>query len=180
MAATATGRVALFSIKPQFAQAILDGSKKVEFRRTALAADVSHVVIYATSPVQRVVGAFEVAGVEQAVPAALWTTYGQVGGIRQADYECYFAGTDSAFAIKVQSPRRWVEPMTLDELSPGLRAPQSYQYLRSDALARIGPLFSPPPRRTSLERLGRGLVATTRRHGLSSLRLVNEERCRLP
>ncbi|MDP3712160.1 MAG: ASCH domain-containing protein [Mycobacteriales bacterium] len=162
MADTATGRVALFSIKPEYATAILDGSKEVEFRRTSLASDVSHVVIYATSPVQRVVGTFEVAGVESALPAALWTTYGRVGGIGLENYEDYFTGTDSAYAIKVRRPRSWAQPLTLDELSPGLRAPQSYQYLRDDALARIGPLLEPDPRRTLPERLGRGLLARVR------------------
>ena len=141
MATAPTGRVALFSIKPQYAEAILGGSKKVEFRRTALAKDVSHVVVYATSPVQRVVGAFEVEGVEVAVPSTLWQTYGSVGGIRREDYESYFSGAERAYAIKVRRPRAWSQSLCLQDLSPGLRPPQSYQYLRDAALARIEPLL---------------------------------------
>lgn len=156
MAATATGRVALFSIRPQYADAILTGSKEVEFRRTALAADVSHVVIYATTPVRKVVGAFEVAGVDAARPAALWESYGPVGGIQQSDYMDYFEGTESAYAIKVRHPRRWDEPLTLEELSPGLRAPQSYQYLRNEALAKVTPMLT-EQRVPVLNRLGTAL-----------------------
>ena len=44
-------RIALMSIRPQFAAAILDGSKRVEFRKRPLAADIGTVVIYATKPV---------------------------------------------------------------------------------------------------------------------------------
>lgn len=159
MASTTAGRVALFSIKPRFAEAILAGSKTVEFRRTGLAADVSHVVIYATAPIQRVVGTFEVAGVERAMPEALWETYSQVGGIALDDYSGYFDGTDTAYAIKVRSPRQLASPLTLADLSPGLRAPQSYQYLRDDALAKVGPFLGNTARQSVLERLVRSLVS---------------------
>ncbi len=62
MASAAIGRVALFSIHPQYAEAILAGTKSVEFRRTPLADDVTHVVVYATAPTKMVVGIFEVDG----------------------------------------------------------------------------------------------------------------------
>lgn len=141
MASATTGRVALFSIKPQYAHAILDGSKEVEFRRTSLAPDVSHVVIYATSPIKKVIGTFEVAGVERALPEALWRTYRSVGAIARDDYTGYFEGTDTAYAIKVRSPQQLLHPLDLSDLSPGLRAPQSYQYLRDGALAKVTPFL---------------------------------------
>lgn len=141
MATSTPRRVALFSIKPQYAAAILAGTKKVEFRRTALAEDVSHVVVYATSPVRQVVGTFEVGGVEKAAPSALWRTYGSVGGIKREDYESYFVGTEHAYAIKVHRPHAWSRPLCLHDLDPGLRAPQSYQYLRDTALATVEPLL---------------------------------------
>lgn len=159
MARTATGRVALFSIKPEYATAILDGSKEVEFRRTSLAPDVSHIVIYATSPVQRVVGTFEVAGVEKAVPDALWDTYAAVGGIARDAYTGYFAGTDTGYAIKVRHPRLLDTPLRLDELSPALRPPQSYQYLRDEALTNVTPYLGPAPRRSLPERWARNAVS---------------------
>lgn len=158
MADTATGRVALFSIKPQYAAAILDGSKEVEFRRTSLASDVSHVVIYATSPVQKVIGTFEVAGVESAVPDELWDSYSAVGGIARDDYTKYFAGTDTGYAIKVRSPRLLNTPLRLNDLSPGLRPPQSYQYLQGDALAKMQRLLGPFGRQGWLDDLGGRIV----------------------
>lgn len=158
MASRTPGRVALFSIKPQYAEAILKGSKEVEFRRTALAHDVSHIVIYATAPVKKVVGAFEVAGVDHALPAALWDSYGGVGGIERADYMDYFEGSKSAYAIRVRAPRAWREALMLEDLSPGLRAPQSYQYLRDEALARVTPLLL-EKQSSLLDRLGGALVS---------------------
>jgi len=137
VASPAAGRVALFSIKPQYAEAILGGVKEVEFRRTRLAADVSHVVIYATAPVQKVVGWFEVAGVDCAQPRSLWRAYRTVGGIDAADFDDYFTGTDQGFAIKVRAARRLIVPLELTSLSPTLRPPQSYQYLPTQIIETL-------------------------------------------
>ncbi len=47
----------LLSLKPQFAAAILSGEKKFEFRRDVFSrSDVTTVVLYASSPVCKVVG----------------------------------------------------------------------------------------------------------------------------
>lgn len=137
MAPPTTGRVALFSIKPQYAEAILGGIKEVEFRRTRLAPDVSHVVIYATAPVKKIVGMFEVAGVDCARPRSLWRTYRRVGGIDAADFNDYFTGIDFAYAIKVRAARRLTVPLDLSKISPTLRPPQSYQYLPTQMVATL-------------------------------------------
>jgi predicted transcriptional regulator len=50
---------AVFSIKPYFADAILDGSKTVELRKIAPKRPVERVWIYATAPVMRIVGYFK-------------------------------------------------------------------------------------------------------------------------
>lgn len=135
MAETAPGRVALFSIHPRFADAILDGTKFVEFRRTPLADDVTHVVIYATAPVQRVVGTFEVAGVESARPKTAWKTWGHVGGIDRQSFDDYYNGAQRAYVIKVRSPQRLATPLPLAALDPALRPPQSFQYLPQTVLS---------------------------------------------
>lgn len=62
MASTRVGRVALISIRPRYAHAILDGRKTVEFRKRRLAEDVTHVVIYSTRPDRAVIGFFELGG----------------------------------------------------------------------------------------------------------------------
>ena len=54
---------ALLSIKPEYAEKILKGEKLFEFRKVAFAQEVSKIFIYATSPVCRIVGEFEVGGI---------------------------------------------------------------------------------------------------------------------
>ena len=60
MGAQSPERVALLSIRPEYAEAIFAGRKTVEFRRAPLADDVSVVVVYVTQPVGRVIGWFTV------------------------------------------------------------------------------------------------------------------------
>ena len=49
----------LISIKPEYASKILDGIKKYEYRTTK-AKNVNKMIIYATSPVKKVIGEAEV------------------------------------------------------------------------------------------------------------------------
>ena len=54
--------IAFLPIKPIYANRILEGSKRYEFRRTRLRQDITHVVIYSTSPVKKIVGIAEEIG----------------------------------------------------------------------------------------------------------------------
>lgn len=160
MVGTARGRVALFSIHPRYARAILDGSKQVEFRRQGLSDDVTHVIIYATSPVQEVVGMFEVAGVDKLPPNRAWKQYHHVGGIEKTAFERYYASADHAFVIRVRNPHAFETPFVLADLDERLRPPQSFMYLRDEVLHRARALAGHPERRDPvIKRLLTGIVA---------------------
>ena len=49
---------AIFSLKPSFAEAILEGSKTVELRTVAPSKPVERVWIYATAPQMKIMGYF--------------------------------------------------------------------------------------------------------------------------
>lgn len=160
MVGTAVGRVALFSIHPHYASAILDGSKQVEFRRQGLPVDVTHVVIYATSPVQQVVGMFEVAGVDKMSPSQAWKQYGRVGGIAKSAFERYYVNADHAFAIRVRNAQTFATPFLLADLDQNLRPPQSFMYLRDDVLDRARALAAETgPHEPVVRRLLTGLAS---------------------
>lgn len=144
MVGTAVGRVALFSIHPHYACAILDGSKEVEFRRQGLPDDVTHVVIYATAPVQQVLGTFEVAGVDKLTPSRAWKRHGRTGGIEKTAFERYYNNAEHAFVIRVHNPQTFPTPFLLADLDENLRPPQSYMYLGEDALDRARVLAARP------------------------------------
>ena len=120
------------SIRPQFAEAILNGTKLVEFRKRRLAPDVTTVLIYATMPVGRIVGVFEASGYDVDSPTAVWERHKRHAGISRAGYRDYYRGAHRAVAIKVRDARRLARPIRLTELDAGLRAPQSFSYLQLD------------------------------------------------
>ena len=134
MGKNAPGRVALMSIRPEFADAILSGEKAVEFRKRPVADDVSHVLIYATLPVGALLGWFAVRGQSTMSPKGLWSQFRAVGGISKTRFFEYYAQRELGTGILVDSARRFREPIPLANLGPALRPPQSFQYL-TDAQA---------------------------------------------
>lgn len=142
MGGKAAGRHALMSIRPQFADRILAGTKRVEFRKRRLANDVTDVIVYATTPVRAIVGAFGIAGQDTRPPRDLWDEYAGVAGISHAPYLEYYAGRDTATAIRVGDV--WVPPAPIPLTSLGLtRPPQSFQYLPPAAGRRLLAVMSP-------------------------------------
>lgn len=129
MADRSPRRVALLSIHPRHATAILDGQKQVELRRVPVRIDTTHVIVYATAPVQALLGWFEVAGVHQAPPSRIWKDHGSVCGVTRSEFRSYFAGARKASAIRVGRLHRFPGPVALDELPQVRRPPQSFQYV---------------------------------------------------
>jgi len=137
MGAQPAGRIALLSIKPAYAEAILAGRKTIEFRRSRIAADIDIVLVYATQPVGQVVGWFQVASVIESTPGKLWRDYSDQGGIDRHAYLDYFSDTRKAFGILVRSATRLKVPARLDQIGLGVRPPQSFKYLAPDAAAAV-------------------------------------------
>lgn len=120
----------LLSIKPEFVEKIFSGLKKYEFRRVIFKSrNVSRIVVYASSPVQRVVGEFSVGDVIELGKQRLWRKTREHAGIDKPYFDSYFSGSEKAFAIKIERPHRYTTPFPLKALSHSLRPPQSFVYL---------------------------------------------------
>lgn len=132
MAERADSTVALMSIHPRWSEAILDGTKTIELRRRAPTRPLSHLVIYATSPISRIVGWAEVDNVDRDTPAKLWNRWRTKAGVSQSEFKSYFDGSDLGYAILLSSAQRISEPLKLSTIGIA-RPPQSFQYLNGDA-----------------------------------------------
>src|SRR5947209_8591839 len=121
-----TQTIVLLSIKPEFAEKILSGTKLYEFRRVLFKSKfVSKIILYASSPVRSVVGEFEVEAILCLSKRRLWRHTRKHSGIKKSHFDQYFQGRGRAFAIKVKRPRRYPVPVPLRNLwAPG-RPPQS-------------------------------------------------------
>jgi len=128
----------LLSIKPEFAEKILSGTKRYEFRRVLFKSkSVSRIVIYASSPVQRVVGEFEIEEILELSKPRLWKRTKRHSGIKKAYFDQYFAGSGKAFAIKVCRPRRYSTPVPLRHICDIDRPPQSFMYLNHEDVPTV-------------------------------------------
>lgn len=136
-------RIALLSIHPRYAEAIMSGSKLVELRKTGLRPNTSHVAVYATSPVQHVIGVFRVGLVDAAAPAELWERYEQVAGVTREEFFSYYGGRQTGYAINILDVVDLPFPLRLDEFSPRLTPPQSIVYLRDDQAQRLAAYLEP-------------------------------------
>lgn len=137
MADGSLGAVALISIHPRFANAILDGTKQVEFRKVGFKREITHVLLYATSPIQQIIGYVEVSEIEERSPAALWRRYHEVAGIERAAFFAYYRGKNTGVALKVCRPQRLARPLALGALHHGAVPPQSFLYSTVEALRRV-------------------------------------------
>jgi predicted transcriptional regulator len=137
MAGVASVRVVLLPVKPKFAQAIMDGRKKVEYRKAQFPDLVTNVVVYASSPTQRILGYFNVHEVVRDSPDRIWRRYGEFGCIPRHEYASYYNGAVRAVALIIGSVCVLPRPLPLSTLGIGQRAPQSYAYLSATEFEAI-------------------------------------------
>jgi len=119
----------LLSIKPQFALKIFDGTKKFEFRKNIFKnSNINTVVVYASSPMQKVIGEFTIDEIMEEEPETLWEMTKKHSGITKDFFDEYFYNRNRAFAIKVKDITRYKEPKDLIDFDLNF-APQSFVYL---------------------------------------------------
>lgn len=120
----------LLSIKPEFAKKIFDGTKKFEFRKTIFKnKNVKTVIVYASSPVQKVIGEFEIEEILSLDLDTLWNKTRDYSGISEDFFYEYFAQKEVGYAIKIKKVIKYKEPKKLwDEFN--IFPPQSFAYLR--------------------------------------------------
>ena len=120
----------LLAIKEEFATKIFNGTKKYEFRKSIFKDDrVKTIVVYVSSPVQKVIGEFEIERVYQDEPWKIWERTKHHSGITKEFFDLYFAERDNAYAIKIKKTRKYRRPKELKSDFDIAFAPQSYVYL---------------------------------------------------
>lgn len=122
----------LLSIKPEFAYKIFAGIKKFEFRKVIFKdPNVKTVVVYASSPVQQVIGEFEIDDILTSTPSKIWELTKKHSGISELYFNEYFENRSIAHAIKIKNIKKYEEPLSLKE-DFNVLPPQSYLYLKEE------------------------------------------------
>lgn len=121
----------LLSIKPEYVEQIFNGKKKYEYRKSLFKrSDIKVVVVYATKPVGKVIGEFEIDEIIEDGPNELWEQTKEYSGINKKDYMSYFNERDKGFAIAIKRINRYDIPLDLVDISKDIKvAPQSFRYI---------------------------------------------------
>mgnify|MGYP000574977599 CR=1 FL=1 len=124
----------LLSIKPEFAEKILSGEKRYEFRKTRFRdpSSVGKIYLYSSSPIQRIVGQFTLGSIIEDKPEYLWEKHGTESGIASRErFMGYFEGRDVGYALEVTNSSRFPEPIDPWKSVDNFRPPVSFEYLDS-------------------------------------------------
>lgn len=120
----------LISIKPEYADKIIKGTKKVEFRKSCFGSQVKRVFVYSSHPTKRIVGYFSIEGVEKLKINKLWAKYHQVGGIEKSDFFRYYGEKEEGIAIIIKEVFPYRYGLCLqDVFGNDYSAPQNYRYI---------------------------------------------------
>lgn len=148
---------AIISIHPNFANAILAGTKTVELRRRIPPIEVgTRLWIYATRPTAAIVGSAIVSAILRDTPDAVWKSVSNKAALERVEFDHYFDGTNVAIGITlctvkrvshigIERLRKWRSgfhpPQVLSKITPSeakrlkiiasQRAPSNYLHLAS-------------------------------------------------
>ncbi|XWN37077.1 MAG: ASCH domain-containing protein [Balneola sp.] len=120
----------LLSIKPEFVEKIFNGEKKFEYRKVLFKNNkINKVVIYASSPVKKVVGEFKIGDILYTTKKELWESTQDKSGITKEFFDEYFSKKELAYAIEIKETEQYKEPKSLKEDFNISNAPQSFRYI---------------------------------------------------
>jgi len=130
----------LLSVRPRYAELIMQGTKLAEVRRQRPNVESgTFVIIYATQPIAAVVGFARISNVHFGTPSDLWTAHRADMGVSQEEFDDYLAGATTASLLMLSDAQRLSAPLTLDEMrtSAAFRPPRSYRYISHSALSKL-------------------------------------------
>ncbi len=134
----------LLSIRPQYANKIFEGRKRVELRRICpkYIKKGDLVLIYVSSPVKSLCGAFQVDRVVEKPLSELWKAVKGKAGVSRKEFNQYYQGLSVGSAIFFNNVWELSSPIELRELREQMtdfQAPQNFRYATADDLISIQP-----------------------------------------
>jgi predicted transcriptional regulator len=124
------------SVRPLYAEKIIDGEKTVELRRRfpEVTATGAIVLIYSSSPVQAIVGYATISEVHRLPVNSIWSKFGKAACISRSAFKEYFEGLHEGYAIVLSNVRKFSQEIPVSQLKKrfGFIPPQSFKYLEKE------------------------------------------------
>lgn len=120
----------LLSIRPKFANDLVDGIKTIELRRRfPMLPEGTKIYVYSTAPEKQVIGEVVIDKIVKMNVGDLWVEISTYQGIRTQEFIDYFDGMSEGYAIYVRDAKRYDKPLSLDKITDKKRPPQSFYYI---------------------------------------------------
>ena len=123
----------IMSIKPKYAQTIINGDKLYEYRKTVPKRhDVKKVYVYASKPIKAIVARFIIKRVIYDTPQKVWELTHEHSGISENEFFDYFRGRDKAYALHIENVLKFDMPIDPKSIFNSFTAPQNYVYIEDN------------------------------------------------
>lgn len=107
----------IISLKPEYGELVLSGSKTVELRNRVVRIESGTTLwIYVTRPVGKIVAQARVRSVVYDSPPAIWTRYCEQMCIDQEGFADYVGGRDQVSALVLEDVRKMDTPITVGSI----------------------------------------------------------------
>lgn len=122
--------IIMISASPKHADILLDDpNKKVFFYKVTPVNKVKRVLIYATAPVQGVIGEFDLEKIDIKAVSTIWKNYGASSVLTKKEYDEYYKDKKEAHAMISKEAFRYSKPKKLEDFNMK-KGPSGFQYLK--------------------------------------------------
>lgn len=122
--------IIMVSTKPECADILLnDQSKNVLFCKIAPANAVKRVLLYATAPVQMVIGEFDLEKIEMLEADKAWKKYGSKSCMSKKQFDEHFQDSENVYAMISKESFKYSKRKSLESFNMS-KGPSGFQYLK--------------------------------------------------
>ena len=116
------------SIKPEYVDKIFSGEKKYEYRKRMCKEKIDTIIVYSSSPIQKVVGELKIKQVLYDKKNVIWNKTNKYGGITKIKYDNYYENCGYVVAYEIEKAILYDKQKDLKDFNVRT-APQSYVYI---------------------------------------------------
>jgi len=126
----------LLSVKPEYANKILSGEKRYEYRKMIPKLEIGEILFYSTVPEKKVVAKVKVTNMLVGAPSDIWNETKEYAGISESGYFHYFNSRGTAYAYVLGRVEKYNPPKELSDFNINT-PPQSFVYIDTNTLSEI-------------------------------------------